>query len=55
MKKNYQTPTLLVVKLQHKSRMLSGSPVDTVKNNADLKYVGSDADYYTDGNGDYVR
>ena len=45
MKKNYQTPTLLVVKLQHKSLMQSGSPLGAVNSNADIEYVGSD-EYY---------
>jgi len=41
-KKAYQQPTMKVVKLQHKSHILSGS-VNSVDGNANLRYGGGAA------------
>ena len=44
MKKNYQKPTMNVVKLQH-SGIICTSQVTDTSNNASLRYVGSDENY----------
>lgn len=41
MKRNYQTPTLYVMKIQHQSYILQGSQVDCVAGNASLNYGGA--------------
>ena len=42
---------MLVVKLQHRSHLMTGSTLNDVKGNADLDYVGSDAGYGGDVRG----
>ena len=39
----YIQPTMNVVKLQHSTVLLQGSPVTSVRGNADLKYGGGNS------------
>ena len=40
MKRDYKKPTMRVVELRNNHHLLSGSPVDSVDGNTNLKYRG---------------
>lgn len=50
MKREYQKPAITVVKLQHRTMLLTGSPAvhSLGSSSSDLNYLGSDADYDED-------
>ena len=50
MKKNYQKPSMKVVKLQHRSQLLTGSPVTSVRSN-----LGDDAFIWGEGSDEDAR
>ena len=51
MKKEYMKPTMLVVELKHRSRLLDGSPYDQQDGRSIEKYKGGDN---TLGDGDNI-